>query len=309
VKILAAEDNPVFQTMLRGMLTKWGYEVIIAKDGHEALQALEGEDAPRLALLDWMMPGLDGVDVCRRVRSKGREPYIYILLLTARTDSEDLVTGMDAGADDYLTKPFNAPELRARLRAGQRILDLQEQLLEAREALRQEATHDALTGLLNRRAILGVLEIELERASRENLPLAVLMADLDHFKQVNDQWGHQAGDSVLHEGAERMRSSVRVYDSVGRYGGEEFLIVLPGCVAEGATAQAERLRQAFSSQPFSYAGETFPVTVSVGICCRASAPSVNTDTLIREADLCLYAAKEQGRNRIVCSSVEALSIH
>ena len=309
MKILAAEDNPVFQTMLRGMLTKWGYEVIIARDGNEALRALEAEDAPRLALLDWMMPGMDGVDVCRRVRSMGREPYVYILLLTARTDSEDLVTGIDAGADDYLTKPFNAPELRARLRAGQRILDLQEELLEAREALRQQATHDSLTGLLNRRAILGVVEIELERATRENLPLALLMLDIDHFKQVNDRFGHQAGDLVLHEAAERMKSSVRVYDSVGRYGGEEFLIVLPGCTPEGGTAQAERLRQAFAGQPFSVGRAALPVTCSIGVSCRPGAPSVTIDTLVHDADTCLYAAKEQGRNRIVCSCVEALASH
>src|SRR5690349_1900905 len=171
VKILAAEDNPVFQSMLRSILTKWGYEVTIAKDGNEAMRALEAADAPQLAILDWMMPGLDGVEVCRRVRAAGREPYTYILLLTARTESEDRVEGIDAGADDYLTKPFHAAELRARLQAGKRILDLQAQLMAAREALRQEATHDSLTSLLNRHAILNVLQIELDRSSREHTHL------------------------------------------------------------------------------------------------------------------------------------------
>lgn len=308
VKILAAEDNPVFQTVLRGILTKWGYEVIIAKDGNEALRALEAEDAPRLALLDWMMPGIDGVDVCRRVRAVGREPYIYILLLTARTESEDLVEGINAGADDYLTKPFNALELRARLRAGQRILELQEQLLEAREALRQEATHDGLTGLLNRRAILGLLQVELERATREKLSLAVLMADLDHFKDINDRYGHMAGDAVLRGAANRMKSSVRRYDSVGRYGGEEFLMVLPGGNGEGALSQAERLRQAVASEPFSFGGQCQTVTCSVGVTWRAAGSRCDADTLVREADLGLYAAKENGRNRVVCACIETVDV-
>src|SRR5438552_2779490 len=142
MRVLAAEDNPVFQSMLRTMLTKWGYAPIVARDGTEAWKILESEEAPRLAVLDWMMPGVDGVEICRRLRSLGREPYIYILLLTARTESQDLIEGMDAGADDYLTKPFNAHELRVRLHAGRRILDLQEELLKTREALREQATHD-----------------------------------------------------------------------------------------------------------------------------------------------------------------------
>ena len=307
MKILAAEDNPVFQSMLRAILTKWGYEVIVAKDGNEALRVLEADNAPRLAILDWMMPGIDGVDVCRRVRAVGREPYIYILLLTARTDSEDLVEGIDSGADDYLTKPFHAPELQARLRAGQRILQLQEQLLAAREALRQEATHDSLTGLLNRHAILGVLQIELERASRERLPLSILMADLDNFKQINDSHGHLSGDAVLREGAARMNSSIRRYDSLGRYGGEEFLFVLPGCTSEGGLAQAERLRLAFDSQPFRVGEQSLTVTCSVGVASRTAGLTVTTDELIRDADVALYAAKASGRNRCVGTSIEALT--
>jgi len=307
MRILAAEDNPVFQTVLRGMLTKWGYEVIIAKDGIEALRALQAENAPRLALLDWMMPGIDGVDVCRRVRSMGREPYIYILLLTARTDSDDLVAGMDAGADDYLTKPFNAPELRARLRAGQRILELQAQLLEAREALRLEATHDGLTGLLNRRAVLGLLQVELERAMREKQPLAVLMLDLDHFKEINDRFGHLAGDAVLRDAANRMRNSVRSYDSVGRYGGEEFLVVLPGGNGEAALAQAERLRLAMANEPFSFSGEGQKVTCSIGVTWHRGMTPCDADSLVREADLGLYAAKEAGRNRVVCVCLEPVA--
>jgi PleD family two-component response regulator len=178
LKLLVAEDNPVFQSMLRTMLTRWGYDVSIAHDGLEAWELLNGQDAPRLAVLDWMMPGIDGVEICRRLRAAPREPYIYVVLLTARTDAGDLVEGMDAGADDYLTKPLKTHELRVRLRAGRRIIELQEQLLKAREAQRIQATYDALTGLLNRRCVLEALDNELARSNRESQPLSVLMLDM-----------------------------------------------------------------------------------------------------------------------------------
>src|SRR5580698_5239149 len=263
-RVLAAEDNPVFQSMLRSILTKWGYDPIIARDGAEAWRVLAADDAPRLAILDWMMPGLDGVEICRRVRAAGREPYIYILLLTARTESQDLVEGMEAGADDYLTKPFVAQELRVRLRAGRRILDLQSELMAAREALRIQATYDNLTGIANRGSILDSLQTELSRASRDRRPIAVLMADADRFKQINDTRGHQAGDSVLREIAHRMKSVIRNYDAVGRYGGEEFLIVLPGCDGDGAYTQAERIREAIGIDPFRAQGDVFGITCSLG---------------------------------------------
>jgi two-component system cell cycle response regulator len=297
-RVLAAEDNPVFQSMLRSMLTKWGYDPVIARDGAEAWRALDAEDAPRLAILDWMMPGMDGVEICRRVRAAGREPYIYILLLTARTESRDLVEGMEAGADDYLTKPFIAHELRVRLRAGQRILDLQSELVAAREALRVQATHDNLTGIANRGAILESLNTELSRASRERRPIAVLMADVDRFKQVNDTRGHQAGDDVLREVAHRMKSVMRNYDAVGRYGGEEFVVVLPGCDGDGAFAQAERIREAVGTEPFQAHGNVFGITCSLGVSWRDIAMPEDAGALIREADLALYQAKALGRNRV-----------
>jgi diguanylate cyclase (GGDEF)-like protein len=302
MKVLAAEDNPVFQSMLRALLTKWGYDVVQARDGLEAWRILESAGAPRLAILDWMMPGMDGVELCRRVRAAGREPYIYILLLTARTESEDLVQGMEAGADDYVTKPFNAHELRVRLRAGRRILDLQEELVVAREALRDQATHDGLTGLLNRVTILDALRTELTRAAREHHPVAVLMVDLDHFKLVNDTYGHLAGDAVLREAARRMMSSVRPYDSVGRYGGEEFLIVLPGCDAPAAQAQAERFREALACEPITTGGQSIRVTCSIGVS-GSTGPSVSSsDSLVRDADLALYQAKDGGRNQVAQAS-------
>jgi len=295
---LVAEDNPVFQTMLRSMLTKWGYDVVLARDGNEAWRLLQPADAPRLAILDWMMPGFDGVELCRGVRAASREPYQYILLLTARTDSEDLVEGMEAGADDYITKPFKAHELRVRLRAGRRILDLQEELLAAREALRDQATHDGLTGLLNRTSILEILHVEAERAVRERRPIALLLVDLDRFKLVNDTYGHLAGDAVLREAARRMKHVCRRYDAIGRYGGEEFLAVLPGSNREASYAQAERLRAAMSSEPFVADEVSLPVTCSIGVAWREYPIASQLDDFVREADEALYAAKDQGRNRV-----------
>ena len=299
MRILAAEDNPVLQTMLRSILAKWGYDAIIAHDGTEAWNVLRSPHAPPMAILDWMMPGVDGVEICRRVRAAGREPYTYILLLTARTQAEDLVEGMEAGADDYLTKPFNAHELRVRLRAGRRIVELQAELFRTSEALREQATHDALTGLLNRASVLAMLENELSRAGREQTHVGVLMVDLDEFKRINDTYGHLAGDAILHEAATRMKSAVRRYDTVGRYGGEEFLIVLPGCQMEDATAQAERVREAMAAAPFRYCETSLEVTCSIGVSWRAAPRVADTDSLIREADSALYGAKDGGRNRVV----------
>jgi diguanylate cyclase (GGDEF)-like protein len=296
--VLVAEDHPVSQTILRSMLTKWGYPVRIARDGVEAWDMLQGPDAPRLAILDWMMPGIDGVEICRRLRTTPCEPYVYVLLLTARAKSEDLVEGMDAGADDYLTKPFDAHELRVRLRAGSRIIALQEQLMRAREELRVQATHDSLTGLLNRAAILEILQSECARANREGQPVALLLIDVDHFKQINDVHGHLAGDAVLREVAARMKSAVRRYDAVGRYGGEEFLIVLPGCGIPSAGAQAERIREAMALTAFDAVSQPVTVTCSIGVSGRALPQLQDGGSLVREADCAMYVAKAHGRNRV-----------
>jgi diguanylate cyclase (GGDEF)-like protein len=295
LRVLAAEDNPVFQSMLRTLLRKWGYEAVIVQNGNDAWQLLESDNAPRLAILDWMMPGMDGVQVCRKVRSTNREPYIYIVLLTARTDSEDLVEGMEAGADDYLTKPFNAQELRVRIRAGHRILDLQ-------DALRRQATHDGLTGLLNRNSILARLSEEIARQDRESRPVSVLMIDIDRFKSVNDTYGHQGGDSVLREAAARLAAASRCYDGVGRYGGEEFLVILPGCDLASALVQAERLREAVAGTLFGISDHELEITCSIGVACVEGA---SPEVLIRYADEALYEAKTSGRNRVVLQSLTA----
>ncbi len=302
MKVLAAEDNPVFQSMLRTMLTKWGYDAVITRDGNQAWEHLQSNDPPHLAILDWMMPGLDGVELCRRVRSAAREPYIYILLLTARTDASDLVQGMDAGADDYLTKPFNAHELRVRLRAGRRILELQKALVAAREELRIRATHDSLTGVLNRGCILETLQNELARCAREAQSVALLMVDLDRFKRINDTHGHVAGDAVLREAIQRIKGAIRRYDAIGRYGGEEFLVILPGCSGVAARQHAERIREAVARADFSIGEEQLHVTCSIGVAGREQPSNQCAEELIHESDVALYQAKNNGRNRVESAS-------
>jgi two-component system cell cycle response regulator len=305
LRVLVADDNPVFRCMLRSMLGKWGYEAVEASDGVKACSLLESADAPRLAIMDWMMPGIDGVEICRRVRAAAREPYIYIMLLTARTESEDLVEGMDAGADDYLTKPFHAQELRVRLRAGWRILELQRELLNTREELRVQATHDSLTGLWNRASILETLDKEVLRAQREGCPLGMLLIDLDHFKMVNDSHGHQAGDVVLREAARRIRSTIRRYDTAGRYGGEEFVVVLPATDLAGGVAQAERVRQAIAGERMAAAGALVEVTCSIGVSDWHGPGAGDALVLIHDADEALYEAKRSGRNCVHANGIRA----
>src|SRR5581483_1696628 len=215
-----------------------------------------------------------------------------------RTENQDLIDGMDAGADDYLKKPFNAHELRVRLRAGRRILELQEQLLHTRKALRLRATHDGLTGLLNRTSVLESIENELARAQREHQPMALLLIDLDRFKLINDTRGHLAGDAVLREAARRMKSATRRYDIVGRYGGEEFLVVLPACSGTEAATQAERIRQEIEREGFEAGGELVPVTCSIGVSWRPEPSRQDAARMIRDADLALYRVKARGRNGV-----------
>jgi diguanylate cyclase (GGDEF)-like protein len=298
VKILIADDSIVSRHLLEATLRKWGYEVVVACDGEEALNQLEKENAPSLAILDWMMPGLTGLEVCRQIRKRAREPYIYILLLTSKSQKEDLIEGMDAGADDYITKPFDQHELQVRLRAGTRLVDLQAELMAAREALREQATKDSLTHLWNRSSIFDILCRELARAGREGNSVGVVMVDIDHFKNVNDNFGHFAGDAVLCEAARRMQNAIRPYDAIGRYGGEEFLILLPGCDEQTSYTQAERLRKQLTQATMSLTDSALCVTASFGVTTAVPGQAWTPEDLIRKADEALYLAKKLGRNRV-----------
>ncbi|MGC9454237.1 MAG: GGDEF domain-containing response regulator [Phycisphaerae bacterium] len=300
MRVLIAEDDPVSRRVLEAALKKWGYDVLVACDGDEAWQVFEAGDGPRLAVLDWMMPGKDGVEVSRLIRERGDEDYVYIIMLTAKGQKQDLIEGMAAGADDYVTKPFDAGELRVRIRAAQRILDLQDEIIAARESLREQATHDMLTGLLNRPAIIDTLQRALDYAEREGSTVGVVMADLDHFKQINDTHGHKAGDTVLREASRRMRSVLRTYDSIGRYGGEEFLLVLPGCDEDGSMALAERVRCCLAGEPIRLCDDSLDVTVSLGVSVVQGGEHTSADSAIHAADDALYRAKDAGRNRCEC---------
>lgn len=298
MKILIADDSIVSRHLLEATLRKWGYDVTVACDGGEALELLERDDAPGLIILDWMMPGMTGVEVCRRIRERDSEPYTYILLLTSKSQKEDLIEGMEAGADDYITKPFDQNELQVRLRAGIRLVDLQTQLLKAREDLREQATRDSLTRLWNRSSILNELSRELARSQRDSRPLGVVIVDLDHFKRINDTYGHLAGDIVLRESARLMQSSIRQYDSIGRYGGEEFLILFPGCYEGDSYAQADRLRKSLAQTEMSLNSNPVRVTASFGVTTALPNESWTPEALIRKADEALYVAKKSGRNRV-----------
>lgn len=288
-------------------LRKWGYEVVTAADGIEAWDILQKDDAPSLAILDWVMPGLTGPEVCRLVRQLNKDRYTYQILLTSKSLKEDLIEGMEAGADDYVTKPFDQHELQVRLRAGIRILELQSELLAAREELREQATLDSLTRLWNRPTILNILKKELSRMEREDSSVGLVMMDIDHFKSINDTYGHLIGDEVLKESSRRLKAGVRAYDSVGRYGGEEFLIILPGCHTQCIESHSERLRLLISSEPMRIGNLELQITGSFGATFALPAFDALSEGLIRTADTALYQAKREGRDCVRVIQYDAAS--
>ena len=282
MKILIADDEAVSRHLLEKTLTRASYEVIAVENGVLAAEQLCRPDGPRLALLDWVMPELLGPDVCRHVRQCRDQPYVYMVLLTSKESKQDVVAGIESGADDYLIKPFDPDELKARLRTGLRILQLEDKLVEAREGMRFKATHDPLTSLLNRGVIMDLISKELVRAQREKSSITVLLGDLDHFKQVNDTYGHPIGDEVLRETARRLLASVRSYDLVIRYGGDEFVCAL----LDESMSDAQRTLADIRRQ---YTARTHGHTVSVGLSEVAAADTA--ESAVARADAALIAER------------------
>ncbi len=293
MKILIAEDDPISRRVLEANLLEWGYKVTVASDGGEAWEIIQQPESPSLIISDWMMPRMDGLALCRKIRNMEKSDYIYFIILTAKGEKKDIIKGLEAGADDFLTKPFNQEELKYRTRIGERIINLERRIL-------QLANTDTLTGLLNRRAFMERMEQEMSRAQREKKPLSLIFADIDHFKRVNDTYGHQVGDLVLQRFTDQLKTSARPYDFLGRYGGEEFLVCLPRADGLQAASVAERMRGQIEDMEIMLPDDarSIRITASFGTASCSIEPGGNVDLLIKKADDALYRAKEEGRNRV-----------
>jgi diguanylate cyclase (GGDEF)-like protein len=303
MKILVAEDDLISCRILEKNLGNWGYEVVLAKSGEEAWEALKDEGL-RMAILDWMMPGMKGVEICKKIRCRRRNKYTYIILLSAKDRKQDIIAGLSSGADDYMTKPVNFLELKARLQTGKRIVDLEDQLLLIQIQLKDLASRDSLTKLWNRAEIQKFLREELTRGRREGKPVGVIMMDVDHFKKINDVFGHDVGDAALLQVVSRIKKKVRTSDKVGRYGGDEIIIILPNCPQTEMKEVAERLRFSVARRGIKTELDTIPLTISVGGASSENIPQPTPKKVIRASDVALLQAKSQGRN---CVVVEILS--
>ena len=299
MRILVVEDSPVYRQLLSSCLEEWGFSCTIAKDGSEAWEQLQRADCPKLVVLDWVLPDIDGIELCRKIRQEATgNSYSYVILLTGKDAKKDMLQAMQAGADDYLVKPFDALELKARLQVGKRIITLHEELVSARESMRYAATHDSLTGLMNRGETVDFLSRELKRSGRSGKPLSVILADVDLFKSVNDTLGHAFGDEALKEVARRLRSMLRVYDGVGRYGGEEFLMILADCDLMTALIRADQLRATVCNAPITSTQASRNISISMGVAASSDHAAGDMAGLLNQADRGLYAAKKNGRNRV-----------
>ncbi|MGQ9918951.1 MAG: GGDEF domain-containing response regulator [Bryobacteraceae bacterium] len=301
MRILLAEDGLVWRRMLEHLLTAEGYDIIPVADGQEALARMSEPDCPAMALINWHMPGLTGLEVIRNIRLRKAEISPYLVLLTARNQPQDIISGLEAGADDYVSKPFHKAELLARLKAGRRVVEAQLQLAESRRMLQWQADHDALTGILNRRAILEHLHAELARSEREGSCIAVALVDLDGLKQINDTAGHQAGDMALVAVVCRIQENLRPYDAIGRLGGDELLIIAPLSDASSAAALFQRICNAVNENPILLSNNPskLRLTISLGWATHPEARSVGD--LLSLADRALYEAKARGRAQPVAA--------
>lgn len=302
--ILVAEDEPVTQRLIAKNLKDWGYEALVVADGKKALEIFRRRRIP-LVILDWMMPHLSGPDLARKIRTidQQRNTYTYIVLVTARNKIQDLAEGFKAGADDYITKPFHPLELKARLQAGIRIISLERQLLAYQKKLEKLATTDSLLNIKTRRQILIDISSELARGERENQTVGVIMFDIDHFKKINDTYGHPAGDIVLKKIARQLKKNIRKYDQIGRYGGDELIILLPKCGIADVTHISQRLLKSVARLKIRLADKTvLRPTLSGGATSSEVFSHPTPQSLIKTCDQALYQAKTKGRNQVIIAS-------
>jgi len=295
INLLVVDDDNITRSVIERCAKKWGYRVYSAKNGQEGRGILEKKNI-NIAILDWELPDTNGIQLSKEIRSASREEYIYVIILTSRSDRDSILRGFEAGTDDYISKPFNVFELKARITTGARIIKLQNRLKRSQKKLREIASHDELTGLLNRRAILEVVQNEYNRSSRTGEPLGFISIDIDHFKLINDTYGHPVGDKVLKQVTSILNNSLRTYDKFGRTGGEEFLAVLPDCAKERIEKIAERLKKNIESSSFILGKIDIPVTISLGLTVYEKTEHVNIELILQGIDTALYKAKNKGRN-------------
>jgi len=296
-KILAVDDSAVSRKLVEHSLTGKRYSVVFAKNGREAL-GLFAEHRPAVVITDWDMPDIGGLELCRRIRCDFQGFYSHLILLTSNTDKRQVVEGLAAGADDYLTKPFHEGELVARVEVGLRIVDLHRQIQAKNRLLEEMALTDALTGLPNRRAVDVWASRQLSAAARHNFSIWVVMADLDSFKKVNDTYGHDAGDTVLKSFAGILKTHTRQSDICARLGGEEFLVMMTHSDRDGTKTAVDRIRKQFEAKKFTFETNTLTVTASFGVAGFRGTKPPDLGTLVARADAALYTAKKKGRNRI-----------
>ena len=298
MRALVAEDDATCRTVIEQTLAESGYEVIPAEDGDEAWDILRNPHAPRLVILGWHMPGLDGPEICRRVRSREEGQYVYILMIAAEDGDADIEEALEAGADDFVTKSVSMTELKARLLPARRFVKLCEEVFEFKESVRRQAPYDVLTGLDSRVTILDFLNKEIARAKRQENPLSVILVGIDHWASLNETYGRRTGDRVLCEVARRIAANVRPYDLVGRYGDEEFLVVTPGCDVGHAAELAERIRVSLAGQAIRARNKLVAITASLGVIDGMSSADGEQDGLLEAAEAGLRRARQAGGNRV-----------
>jgi two-component system, cell cycle response regulator len=304
-KVLVADDSRIYRKLVEDTLSEKQYALLFAKSGREAID-LFSEHQPSLVITDWMMPDLSGIELCEHIRNHSRQTYTYLIILTGITEKNKLVKGLAAGADDFLTKPFHSEELLARVGVGRRIVELHRQLAAKNLLLEELARTDPLTGLPNRRAIEDWATRQLSGAARYGFSFLVVLADLDHFKSVNDTHGHDAGDRVLKKFAEILKVNSRRSDICGRIGGEEFLFILTHTTQENARIVIERIRAELEATKFDFDGGILTVTASFGLAGFEGTQAADFNRLVAQADVALYAAKRTGRNRIEIAAAPVL---